>query len=104
MSLEQVRVFYEVLASDRELYEEYFNQCGSQGFFGSWHWNKTKIVSFGAALGYTFNENELEQHWFGSDTTSYSQISVTSLEYEPLSQRSYSPVKTKKNRAKVGLF
>ncbi len=103
MSLEQVRVFYEVLASDLELYEQYFNQCGRQGFFGSWHWNKTKIVSFGAALGYNFTENELEQLWFGSDT-SHAQISVASLEYEPLSQRSYSPVKTKKHRAKVGLF
>jgi hypothetical protein len=101
MSLEQVRVFYEVLASERELYEEYFNQCGRQGFFGSWHWNKTKIVSFGAALGYTFTENELEQLWFDSDTSNCDS-SVTSLEYESISQGSYERVRVKK-RAKVGV-
>ena len=101
MSLEQVRVFYEVLASDRELYQQYFERCGRQGFFGSWHWNKTKIVSFGAALGYTFTENELEQLWFDSDT-SYSQPSVTVLEYETISQGSYERVRVKK-AAKVGV-
>lgn len=101
MSLEQVRVFYKVLALDLELYEQYFNECGRQGFFGSWHWNKTKIVSFGAALGYTFTENELEQVWFEGDTSS-SEPEVTALEYEPVAQRSYERVKEKKP-AKVGL-
>ena len=101
MSLEQVRVFYEVLASERELYEQYFNQCGRQGFFGSWHWNKAKIVSFGADLGYNFTENELEQVWFESDS-SYCQPSVTSLEYEPVSQGSYERSRVKKP-AKVGV-
>ncbi len=96
MALEQVRVFYEVLASDRKLYEQYFNQCGRQGFFGYRHWNKTKIVSFAAALGYSFTENELEQVWFES-APSNSQTSVTSLEYEPVSQRSY-PIATQGSR------
>lgn len=100
MSLEQVRVFYEVLASNRELYEQYFNQCGRQGFFGSWHWNKTKIVSFGAELGYEFTENELEQVWFESDPSD-SQLSVTSLQYEPVTQERYAQVKAK-SPAKVG--
>lgn len=101
MSLEQVRVFYEVLASDRDLYQQYFNQCGCQGFLGSWHWNKTKIVRFGADLGYQFTENELEQAWFESEPSN-SKESVSSLDYEPLSQKNY-PKNKVKERAKIGV-
>ena len=84
MSLEQVSIFYEVLAESPVLYEQYFNQCGSQGFFGSWHWHKTKIVRFAASLGYTFTENELEQTWF-ENAPCQMEASVNSLEYEPAS-------------------
>ncbi|MFB2980651.1 Nif11-like leader peptide family natural product precursor [Microseira sp. BLCC-F43] len=101
MSMEQVRVFYEVLASDKDLYEKYFNQCGSQGLFGSWHWNKTKIVSFGATLGYTFTENELEQAWFET-TSSDAKSSIVALEYDRIPQKNYLRNKVK-NWVRIGV-
>jgi hypothetical protein len=79
MSLQEARVFYEVLTMDETIYRQYFNLCGRQGFFGSWHWDKTKIVKFAAALGFNFNEDELEYSWFESHP-SVSQESLNSLE------------------------
>jgi Nif11 domain len=69
MSLEQVRVFYDLLTIDEGIYEQYFSQCSAQGFFGNRHWNKTKIVNFAASLGFSFTENQLEEAWFGSNTS-----------------------------------
>lgn len=75
MSLEQVNAFYQALSSDSALYEQYLNNCGSQGFFGQLHWDKTKIVRFAATIGYDFTENELYQVWFGNEDSSYSEES-----------------------------
>jgi hypothetical protein len=82
MSLKEVRVFYEVLTVNEAIYKQYFNLCGRQGFFGSWHWDKTKIVKFAASLGFHFNEGELEYSWFESNPSS-PQASLNSLEEQP---------------------
>jgi|GEM_PF-1523774 hypothetical protein len=67
MSLEQVNAFYDVLTSDQTIYEQYYHKCCVQGCFGIWNWDRTKIVSFAASLGYIFNENELDAIWFGNE-------------------------------------
>jgi hypothetical protein len=67
MSLEQVNAFYEVLMSEQDIYDQYYHKCCIRGLFGIWNWDKTKIVSFAATLGYTFNENELDAVWFGNE-------------------------------------
>ncbi len=64
MSLEQVDVFYEVLASDPVLYEQYYNKCCIRGLFGIWNWDQKKIVSFATTLGYDFTEAELDSVLF----------------------------------------
>ncbi|MBW4564825.1 MAG: Nif11-like leader peptide family natural product precursor [Mojavia pulchra JT2-VF2] len=69
MPLEQVNAFYELLMSEPAIYEQYYKNCCSQGFFGSCHWDKTKIVSFAATLGYSFSERELDQIWFESESS-----------------------------------
>ncbi|GAX37555.1 hypothetical protein NIES3585_36000 [Nodularia sp. NIES-3585] len=66
MTLEQVETFYKVLISDQTIYEQYCNQCCRRGFFGSYHWNKTKIINFATNLGFKFTEYELEKLWFES--------------------------------------
>ncbi|MDH6057373.1 hypothetical protein [Umezakia ovalisporum] len=66
MSLEQVDAFYQILMSDQAIYEQYCNECCCCGFFGSFHWSKTKIVNFAANLGFYFTEYELEELWFKS--------------------------------------
>ncbi|MBD2355941.1 Nif11 family protein [Tolypothrix sp. FACHB-123] len=70
MSLEQVKAFYDLLTSDPTIYDQYSKKCCNQGFFGSYHWDKTKIVKFAATHGYNFNENELDQIWFDSESSS----------------------------------
>ncbi|MFH7025060.1 MAG: Nif11-like leader peptide family natural product precursor [Heteroscytonema crispum UTEX LB 1556] len=68
MSLQQVNAFYEMLTLDKATYEQYYNKCSSQGFFGIWNWDTNKIVNFAANLGYTFTENELEKVLFDEPT------------------------------------
>ena len=80
MSLEQVDAFYELLNAEQAIYEQYYNQCCRPGFLGSYHWDKTKIVDFAANLGYSFNENELDQVWFGNEP-SFSEESVNLSQY-----------------------
>jgi len=69
MSLEHVDAFYELVSSDQAIYEQYYNQCCSLGFLGSYHWDKSKIVDFAANLGYSFSENDLDEIWFGNDAS-----------------------------------
>jgi hypothetical protein len=69
MSLKQVNAFYELLISEPAIYEQYYHNCCRQGFFGSHHWDKTKIVNLAASLGYGFSESELNQVWFESEPT-----------------------------------
>ncbi|WP_017655640.1 Nif11-like leader peptide family natural product precursor [Fortiea contorta] len=73
MSLTQVNAFYELLISEPAIYQEYYNKCCRQGFFGSYHWDKSKIISLAATLGYNFNENELIHLWLEGEQ-SYSQV------------------------------
>lgn len=93
MSLKEARIFYEVLRVDEAIYKQYFNLCGRQGFFGAWHWDKTKIVKFAATLGFNFNEGELEYSWFESNP-SEPQESLNSLE-EQATYREYEQDTTK---------
>jgi len=74
MPLKQVNDFYELLISEPAIYEKYYNQCCRQGFFGSYHWDKTKIVSLAATLGYSFSESELNQVWLESEPNFYEQV------------------------------
>ncbi len=67
MSLEQATAFYDVLMADRDIYEQYYNQCCDRGCFGIWNWDKSKIIDFAANLGYCFTESELDAVWFGGD-------------------------------------
>ncbi len=69
MSLEQVNSFYDRLTSEPAIYDQYYKKCCSQGFFGSCHWDKTKIVRFAATHGYNFNETELDQVWFEGESS-----------------------------------
>jgi Nif11 domain len=68
MSLEQVKAFYDLLTAEPAIYDQYSKKCCNQGFFGSYHWDKAKIVKFAATHGYSFNETELDQIWFGSES------------------------------------
>lgn len=70
MSVENATAFYEVLVSDRDVYEQYCKKCSQQGVFGVWNWDKTKIVSFAAKLGFDFTEGELDQVWFETESDS----------------------------------
>ena len=79
MSLAQVDAFYETLISDQVLYEQYFRQCCRRGFFGSCHWDKTKIVNFAATLGYSFTEGELVQLWFEGEPILYENSQALSV-------------------------
>ncbi len=76
MSLLDVNAFYEVLISDQDLYEQYINKCCRRGFFGSCHWDKTKIVNFAASIGYNFTEQELVQLWFENEPILSQDLSV----------------------------
>jgi hypothetical protein len=67
MSLEQVKDFYEILMSNQEIYEQYYNNCCLRGLFGVWNWDKTKIVNFAATLGYSFTESELDAALFSGE-------------------------------------
>ncbi|OUL37169.1 hypothetical protein BV372_03675 [Nostoc sp. T09] len=69
MSLEQVNSFYNLLTSEPAIYDQYYKKCCSQGFFGSCHWDKAKIVRFAATHGYSFNETELDQVWFEGESS-----------------------------------
>ena len=84
MSLEQVQAFYDLLTKDQGIYDEYYNKCCCRGFFGIWNWDKTKIISFAASLGYNFTESELDQIWFENDAI-VTDSSVNSSEYGSLS-------------------
>lgn len=88
MSLQQVNDFYEVLMSEQVIYEQYYSQCCVRGVFGIWDWDKTKIVNFAASLGYIFTENELDEVWFGSES-SISESSLNLSEYQELSGIDY---------------
>ncbi|PAX49107.1 Nif11-like leader peptide family natural product precursor [Brunnivagina elsteri] len=66
MSLEQVDAFYNMVASDQGIYEQYYNGCCIRGFFGIWNWDKTKIVDFAASLGFEFTESDLDMALFES--------------------------------------
>lgn len=81
MPLEQIDAFYEVLASDPVLYEQYYNNCCIRGFFGIWNWDKQKIVSFATSLGYEFTEADLDLALFESGASAV-QKSVGSSGYE----------------------
>ncbi len=81
MSLEQVDVFYEVLASEPVLYEQYYNKCCIRGLFGVWNWDQKKIVSFAATLGYDFTEADLNLVLFESGAGTV-QKSISSSGYE----------------------
>ncbi|MDJ0695325.1 MAG: Nif11-like leader peptide family natural product precursor [Mastigocoleus sp. MO_167.B18] len=70
MSVENATAFYEVLVSDRDVYEQYCKKCSQQGVFGVWNWDKTKIVNFAAKLGFDFTEVELDQVWFETEPDS----------------------------------
>ncbi|RCJ34745.1 hypothetical protein A6770_16925 [Nostoc minutum NIES-26] len=69
MSLQQVNAFYEVLISDQAIYEQYLKKCCRRGFFGSCHWDKTKIVNFATTIGYKFTEDELAQVLFEDEAS-----------------------------------
>ena len=69
MPLEQVKAFYDLLTSEPAIYDQYYKKCCSQGFFSSYHWDKTKIVKFAASHGYNFNEAELDEILFDSETS-----------------------------------
>jgi hypothetical protein len=66
MSLEQVDAFYDFVASDQGIYEQYYNGCCIRGLFGIWNWDTTKIVSFAASLGFEFTESDLDMALFES--------------------------------------
>ncbi len=66
MSLEQVDAFYDVVASNQEIYEQYYNGCCIRGLFGIWNWDKTKIVNFAASVGFEFTESDLDMALFES--------------------------------------
>ncbi len=68
MSLKQVNAFYNLLISEPAIYEKYYHKCCQQGFFGSHHWDKNKIVRLAASLGYNFSESELNQSWLESES------------------------------------
>ncbi|QLE56984.1 hypothetical protein [Nostoc sp. TCL26-01] len=78
MSLEQAYAFYEVLMSDKTIYEQYLINCRRRGLLGSYHWDKTKIVNFASSLGYKFSEYELTQVWFESQPIVSHRLSVVS--------------------------
>lgn len=69
MSLEQMNAFYEVLISDRAIYEQYLNKCCRRSFFGGCHWDKTKIINLATSLGYKFTESELAQLLLEDETS-----------------------------------
>ncbi|MBH8573678.1 Nif11-like leader peptide family natural product precursor [Nostocaceae cyanobacterium CENA369] len=69
MSLKQVNAFYEVVISDRAIYEQYLKKCCRRGFLGSCHWDKTRIVKFASTLGYQFTESELAQVLFEDEAS-----------------------------------
>ncbi|AFY55203.1 hypothetical protein Riv7116_2698 [Rivularia sp. PCC 7116] len=69
MSLEQVDAFYENLMTNQEIYEQYYKSCSIKGVFGVWNWDKKKIVTFAASLGYEFTEPELDQVLFDTGST-----------------------------------
>lgn len=71
MSLEDVNAFYQVLTQDQAVYEQYYIKCSVKGIFGVWNWDKSKIVSFAATLGYDFTESELEAAFFGSESAQF---------------------------------
>jgi hypothetical protein len=81
MQLEQIDAFYEVLASDPVLYEQYYNNCCIRGFFGIWNWDKKKIVSFATSLGYEFTEADLDVALFDGVSI---QKSIGSSGYEQI--------------------
>ncbi|MBF2064314.1 MAG: Nif11-like leader peptide family natural product precursor [Calothrix sp. C42_A2020_038] len=66
MHLEQVNAFYDFVASDQAIYEQYYNSCCIRGLFGVWSWDKKKIVNFAASLGFEFSESELDYVLFDS--------------------------------------
>ncbi len=84
MSLQQVDAFYEVLASDQVLYEQYYNNCCIRGFFGIWNWDKKKIVSFATSLGFEFTESDLDIALFENGAGAV-QTSISSSGYEHIS-------------------
>jgi len=69
MSLQQVNAFYDLLVSEPIIYDQYQNKCCSRGFFGTCHWDKTKIVKFAAIHGYTFDESDLDKVWFEEESS-----------------------------------
>ncbi|AKG21154.1 Nif11-like leader peptide family natural product precursor [Calothrix sp. 336/3] len=79
MSLEQVNAFYAVLNSDTSIYQKYYDKCCYRGFFGSCHWDKAKVISFAASLGYDFTERELDAAWFGDDVSNLDEPINTSI-------------------------
>ncbi|BAY20512.1 hypothetical protein NIES2100_02540 [Calothrix sp. NIES-2100] len=74
MSLQQVNAFYDLLVSEPAIYDQYQNKCCNRGFFGTYHWDKGKIVRFAATHGYNFDESDLDQVWF-QDESNVSQNS-----------------------------
>lgn len=78
MSQEQVQAFYHEVTSNQALYDQYYQLCCQQGFFGKSHWDKVKIVSFAVSLGYGFTVAELEQVWFESQDNSLDEEKRTS--------------------------
>jgi hypothetical protein len=84
MSLEQIDAFYEVLASDQVLYEQYYNNCCVRGLFGIWNWDNNKIVNFATSLGYEFTEVELNIALF-ENGAGVVQKPVHSSDYERIS-------------------
>lgn len=81
MSLKQVDAFYELLISEPAIYEQYHKQCCRKGFFNSCHWDKSKIVSFAASLGYNFSELDLDQAWLEGEPD-LSDLSTSLSRYE----------------------
>lgn len=67
MSIENATAFYQVLISDRDIYEQYRKKCSQQGVYGVWNWDKTEIVNFAAKLGFDFTEFELDTIWFDTE-------------------------------------
>lgn len=85
MSLEQVDAFYDFVARDQAIYEQYYNSCCIRGLFGVWNWDKANIVNFAASLGFEFTEIDLDIALFesgagavvrSSSSTSYEHVSA----------------------------